>query len=467
MFRVFARFNALLVRPKIRGELTPNQGLLVARAGCLFRASLPIRTGAIQEYQTKLLERVKQSIDKLHDKFKRGYASSEAYRMSALRDQPPVAGAINWAKQIERQLAAYLQRVEDVLGKGWEHYAEGQQLDNESKAFRRKLDTKAIYEGWLHDINRRDMKVTGRIFDITKSRSASGTALQLSVNFDTQIITLFKEVRNLQWLGFQVPHIVSNLAKDGKRVYPHAVCLSEAVRTYTQTLAKVNANPGVAVLLAQYRQDVQDKIKEGELSLFASSAPLRRRRTRLLTYSAPRAGLEIRWDHFVNMFDSRSALSSLSSTRGVSASARDKHAHYAEEFAADVNNFHAHTETAIELHNETLRIIDLLATCPYTVEAFSKLLGQLQDTIDRLDEFSNLDLWTEELNKKVETILSERLRRVVDRWCDEFAKDGEAAAREATGTLRKKTTRESEVRRSALSLGVASEHEELTFFSCS
>lgn len=45
------------------------------------------------------------------------YPQSNAFRMSYIRDLPPVSGSIIWAKQIDRQLTAYLRRVEDVLGK--------------------------------------------------------------------------------------------------------------------------------------------------------------------------------------------------------------------------------------------------------------------------------------------------------------------------------------------------------------
>lgn len=44
MFRIFSRFNALFVRPHIRG--------------------------AIREYQTQLIQRVKDDIEALHEKFK-------------------------------------------------------------------------------------------------------------------------------------------------------------------------------------------------------------------------------------------------------------------------------------------------------------------------------------------------------------------------------------------------------------
>lgn len=213
-----------------------------------------------------MIDSVKEDIRLLHDKFKKSYQNSEAYHMSQLRDHPPIAGAIIWAKQIERQLFTYMKRVEDVLGKGWELYAEGQKLESESQSFRRKLDTRPIYDAWLHEINRRSMQISGRLFDITKNRS-QGSMLQLSVNFDPQIITLFKEVRNLLWLGFQVPHTISNIAKDAKRVYPHAVSLMETVRTYSQTITKVHSNPGIVPLVAEFRNNAQKQITKGTLYL--------------------------------------------------------------------------------------------------------------------------------------------------------------------------------------------------------
>jgi hypothetical protein len=56
-----------------------------------------------------------------------------------------------------------MKRVEDVLGKGWELYAEGQKFQSENASFHKKLDTKPVYDAsLLHDINRRDMGVNGR-----------------------------------------------------------------------------------------------------------------------------------------------------------------------------------------------------------------------------------------------------------------------------------------------------------------
>jgi len=148
--------------------------------------------------------------------FKTQYHFSEAFYMSQMSDLPLIPGAIIWACQIEWQLLTYMKRVEDVLGNGWELYAEGQKLQSESSVFCKKLDIRPVYDAWLHNINRRDMSVNGCLYEIMRLHRGG---CQLAVNFDLQMITLFKEVQNLLWLGFQVLHMITNMAKDVKRVY--------------------------------------------------------------------------------------------------------------------------------------------------------------------------------------------------------------------------------------------------------
>lgn len=140
MFRIFSRFNALFVRPHIRG--------------------------AIREYQTQLIQRVKDDIESLHDKFKVQYPQSQACKMSHVRDLPPVSGSIIWAKQIDRQLTAYMKRVEDVLGKGWENHVEGLKLKQDGDSFRAKLNTQEIFDDWARKVfYSTPIQTFGRILD--------------------------------------------------------------------------------------------------------------------------------------------------------------------------------------------------------------------------------------------------------------------------------------------------------------
>ncbi|KAJ3212195.1 hypothetical protein HDU67_003972 [Dinochytrium kinnereticum] len=362
MFRVFSKFNALFVRPKIRG--------------------------AIQEYQTQLIENVKDDIKKLHDKFKTQYGNSEAYHMSQVRDLPPISGAIIWAKQIERQLGLYMKRVEDVLGKGWELYAEGQKLQSESNSFRKRLETKPICDQWLAEITKKDLNVSGRIFEITRNRAI----LSLGINFDSQIITLFKEVRNLLWFGYQIPHTVANVAKDAKRVYPYAVSLSETVRTYTQTVAKVNKNAVIVPLVAAYRKDVQAHISKG---------------------------IQLRWDYFVNTYDARP----FSSQSNLNENFREnRHVIFVREFASIVSVFQDKVNSAISIFDEIKLAIEELKSSVFSNEKFQDILDKIQRLIDRLnlESYSNLDSWTSGLDLQIEDVLAHRLQFALQSWVKEF-----------------------------------------------
>ncbi|KAJ3071427.1 hypothetical protein HDU98_005356 [Podochytrium sp. JEL0797] len=407
MFRVFSKFNDLFVHPKIRG--------------------------AIQEYQTQLIESVKADINALHDKFKLHYRNSEAARMSVVRDVPPVAGAIVWAKQIERQLGIYMAKVEDILGKDWAHYAEGQKLHTESTSFTRKLDTKLMFDTWVTEINKRDLTVSGRIFDVSRGTSGAtrngttggGAGLQLKINFDHQVIALFKEVRQLVWLGFRVPITVANVAKDAKRVYPFAVSLNETVRIYSQTVQKVDAHESVGVLVAGYRKDVQAHVGKG---------------------------VQLRWDYFVNTYEARPFMSNGAPDtpgRGSAAAGgggENRHVAFVRTFAQIVSNFQDKVNSAIEIYDEISVNVEELRTCAFGKEHFGKCLGRIQKALDTLNlgAFSNLEVWTHDLNVKIEQALTFRLQGAVRAWMHEFSNqanettvmsDGQRKLRGRRGTL--------------------------------
>ena len=151
----------------------------------------------------------------------------------------------------------------------------------------------------------------------------------------------------------------------------------------------------------------------------------------------------VRWEHFVSSFDSRYLPGAgLESSGG-------KHGVYVQEFASIVSIFQDRTDSLIDVYTELTRTIDDLATCAYTPEAFSDLLTSIQKTVDRLnlEGYANLDSWVAELDKKIEAVLLERLRAVIDRWCAEFTQDGDAANRD-TGNLasRKKAAEKAKVR---------------------
>ncbi|EFA77050.1 cytoplasmic dynein heavy chain [Heterostelium album PN500] len=349
MFRVFSKFNVLFFRPRIRL--------------------------AIQEYQTQLIQRVKEDIKGLHEKFKMQYSNSEAFHMSNLRDLPPVSGAIIWARQIERQLDTYMRRVEDVLGESWESDAEGQKLKAESDQFRSKLNTDHIFSKWVQDTQSRSFEVSGKILTVVKK----GAKLSLDINFDSHIIMLFKEVRNLQWLGFRVPLNISFISSGAKQVYPFAVSLKETLRTFTQTCGKITSE--ISPLVASYKRDVQLLVNEG---------------------------FKLKWE----------ALPQLDP--------------YVRKLSSSVNIFRDKVDDLLVKYSQISKLLEAIKLAPFKQESFIEIITSIQKLVDELNlaNYSNLSLWVGQLDALVEAALTERLKDAVDSWIVliEGGRDGEKDA---------------------------------------
>ena len=365
MFRVFSKFNALFVRPKIRG--------------------------AISEYQSQLIDSVKRDISLLHERFKLQYGHSEAHAMAQLRDLPSVSGAITWARQIERQLDLYLKKVEDVLGKDWILHSEGEKLAAEGLNFRNKLDTRPIFQSWLHDVNRRKFSLSGRLFGVSRNRSM-GNTLELIVTFDPQVVALFKEVRNLLWLNFQIPHAVANVSKDAKKVYPYAVSLTESVRILAQTTRVTNSMGQISILLAGAQNDVQDLVAKG---------------------------LPLRWETFVSSFDIQiKTLQRLV----AGGSGETKHVQFVRDFASAVSTLQDKTALLGSVDEKIQTSLTELQKCVYASDAFKLHLDVIQNSVDQLnlENYSNLQAYVKYLNTQIEQILSQRLLSAIRDWIYTF-----------------------------------------------
>lgn len=369
MFRVFSKFNPLFVRPKIRG--------------------------AISEYQTQLIENVKQDISALHERFKRQYGNSEAHAMAQLRDFPPVSGAVIWARQIETQLENYMGKVEDILGKEWALHAEGQKLQAESSMFKKKLDTRPIFESWIQSVARQKLSISGRLFIVNRNRAA-GNILELHVNFNAQVIALFKEVRNLTWRGYQVPHGINNISKEAKRVYPYAVSLMESVRTYTQTIQSIVDLTGVALLLNGYLNDVQGLVGKG---------------------------VPLKWESFVHAYDLHIRQPAFSNGAPGSVRTESKHVQFVREFAASTSLLQTKVATLVTINVTVQKALKDLETCSYNADAFRQHLEIVQRSVDQLnlENYANLGSWVAAMNSRIEAILLVRLNRAIAQWIEVFA----------------------------------------------
>jgi dynein heavy chain 1 len=343
MFRIFKKFNALFVRPRIRG--------------------------AIREYQTQLIERVKVDIETLKTKFRHHYDKTMNSKMSEVRDLPPVSGQIIWARQIDRQLQGYLNRVEDVIGKGWETHKEGGSLKEDGDSFRQKLGSppgQMLFDKWSHEVTQRQLGVNGRIFNIDMHRASEGNSWELSVNFHSQIITLSKEVRNLKFLQFRVPLVIVNKALQANHLYPMAISLKASIRTYRQTLDKLAKNEKARPLVASYHKVIQKRIGDG---------------------------ITLRWESY-------------------------RLAQFVKDLAEEVFTFQDKVDELLAYSVELEKLVDSLNGCKLDHSEFTAILESIQKIVDDLNlkSYVNLDMWVANLDGQVEERLARRLDKALKLW---------------------------------------------------
>mmetsp|Transcript_12145 Transcript_12145/g.29873 ORF Transcript_12145/g.29873 Transcript_12145/m.29873 type:complete len:4768 (-) Transcript_12145:256-14559(-) len=346
MFRVCSKFNDLFVRPRIQA--------------------------AIREYQQPLIGTVQEGITKLYQMFKRDYVNSEAYKMSLAKDLPPVSGAIIWLRQIENQLNQYMKRVEQVLGKKWHHHVVGKELRRNYANFRSQLEQtihKDQFESWVKRWKRpkSSQESEGKIFRIEEHSNQP----RLVINFDRDLVTLFKEVRNLNYISnIRVPYDIKLQAGEAKVKYPFAVRLEEVIKIFNRTSARLDEHPQLEPLAAKIKRKVQELIKWGV--------------TQAVHWTS---------DYLKNFVS--------------------KLGNFTQQFQDYVDDIIA-KNSLIEKCVRRLRVVDP------SRDTLGRVVAKIQNIVDGFEKkgYSNLALWVGQLDRRIEAILSARLKELMKMWTD-------------------------------------------------
>mmetsp|Transcript_1490 Transcript_1490/g.2131 ORF Transcript_1490/g.2131 Transcript_1490/m.2131 type:complete len:4632 (-) Transcript_1490:106-14001(-) len=329
---------------------------------------------AIREYQQPLMNTVKKGISTLHEKYKQRYKRSEANQMSTLKDLPPVSGEIIWLKQIENQLKKYMIQVEQVLGKKWHHHVDGKALHDTYKLFCDKLgyEIRQCFDNWILSWkkSRNDASKDldeGKVFKI----ETIGQKPNLVINFEKKLVTLFKEVRNLTNLTqMRVPYEIQIKAGEARVRYPSAVRLKEVIRIYNRTCARLDTHPDLEPLAAGMQKDVQSTIE---------------------------------W----------AVTDSLLWTSD-----------YLHRFVAKLGSFTQRFQEQVDdliLKNKEIEVaVERLAKVDPTREALEGVIKEIQDIVDHIEKTgaSNLGVWVQELDNRLERILSGRLKELMALWSE-------------------------------------------------
>ena len=372
MFKVFARFNPLLARTRVRI--------------------------AVKEFQVQLIATVAKAVEKLQSKFVLKYEFSSAARLSKIKGIPPVSGKILWAKQMERQVHALMERCSQVLGPNWGAQLEGRQLRKSGDDLLAKLDAKAFFRNWVTAWEKElTIQASSRLnsYPIVVEKDVRTNELVATVNFPEKSETLAKEIRQLVWLGFEkeIPRSVLAACEEAKQRYPFAIAIKTALRSYQSVRGLVD--PSLEPLVLPQLLDVREIISEGfEVKLDTSTKVAKKRR--------------IRWD------SSSEELSSWVTRLSDSVTKLEERV---EELLLKCNMIEA-----------TLKQLETIDYEPYFFQAIMESIQKIIDDMS-LGGYPQLAGWVKNLDERLATVLAGRLSEALERWnytfrTIEYDKDG-------------------------------------------
>ncbi|KAK6589101.1 dynein heavy chain [Cryptosporidium xiaoi] len=240
MFRILGRYNPLFFRSRIRS--------------------------AVEEYQSILLEKVQTDFKLLQQRYQDPYQKSAASQFSSLRDIPNIGGMLIWSHLLQGRIQSIYQKLEDIFGPNWEFESQGHRVKTDGDHITSKIHPSQIVDYWLQQ--RKDDRSTydlnRPIFGLCKSgRTISEFVLVSTI--DSGILSLFKDLRIIQSYSYRVPYSVKVLADELKLLYPYISHLNTLCSNWMRLSTLMEVEPGkrVSPLLAPYRQEVYDAIKEG------------------------------------------------------------------------------------------------------------------------------------------------------------------------------------------------------------
>ena len=360
MFRIFSLFNPLFFRQTIKN--------------------------AVNSFRSVLVKNVREDVKKLQEKFKLRYDESHERITADLRDIPPLSGRIIWAKQIENQLSTLMKRIQDVLGYGWEDQTEGKQLKEVCDELRSYLDVSQIYEEWLTNQLKTDYSKYNKVKDFLLLVEEDPRDMKkcLKVNFDNKLVIVFKEVKYLEWLlpsmsmaHKSIPNTIKSRTNEAYARYPVALALQSAIVGFSNAKSRINSSN--SILLQLHVQTVREVVREA--------------------IGGSKKSKWIKWD---------------------SKELNDWVSHLSNK----IFSLQERVDDVTEMLNQVDELLNELKSCPYDSESMLHIISSIQTIVDELPMkgLANIPVWVAQLDRKIESILRDRLHRSITAWVRAFTK---------------------------------------------
>lgn len=216
MFTLLEKFRSLLSRPRLRK--------------------------GIQQYHGGLLKAVVGELSNLKQKLLDCNGDSNA---AALNDLPPVSSSLMRIKLLKKRVSTILSKLTLLLGRDWSSSEDGLHLHSECKSILEGLNEDTIVSEWYSKASCSEVLLQEPIFKVLKN----GGGYAIFVNSNREFRDLFKEVRNLCWMGYDLPSSLFKASTVLRDLYPITIEFMELLDTFIQITNVVNERPALNALL--------------------------------------------------------------------------------------------------------------------------------------------------------------------------------------------------------------------------
>ncbi|SCV03614.1 LANO_0G05204g1_1 [Lachancea nothofagi CBS 11611] len=229
MFSVLECFGPLLERPRLRVGL--------------------------QDYNEILLNSVLADLSRLQQRLSDQLTDLQ---VSRLKNLPPISSNVMRNQSVKKRIMAIMSKLTLLLGVEWNRTEEGSVVFKECNLMLENMNDNKTVKNWLSCAASKQNVFEKPIFEVQKE----GTEYHLRVTSDQLFYNSFKEVRNLKWMGYDVPRTSEKFAASIRTIYPKAVQLGELVHTFTSIAKRVNERPFLNSLLSDHVQEALKLLRQ-------------------------------------------------------------------------------------------------------------------------------------------------------------------------------------------------------------
>lgn len=300
---------------------------------------------AMRDCQEGLLSIVKDEVTALTSKVKEMQKARETL---LLKGFTPITAHLTQCNQIRDRVVVIKRRSGTLLGDNWEKLPEGRALSLIYAEIMEETNCEAVFTSWKE----KAMQLNSNNLDapMIKVLSTHKDNYDLTVNFDFISGSISKEVRNLCYMGYNIPGDVIRTALKFGATQCSAAVILEQLQTFLSVLKGLDNRLYTSTLLRRGIEGVWRLIEKATVSAWTDNS-------------------DQHWGNRVNPI-----------SPGI------------QDLEIAINSVLKKFETLEESETSLMRVFNALSSKPYHIQHFSDAIECIQSIIMRLSMFQYYEL---------------------------------------------------------------------------